>query len=791
MRKSSIGLLASVVLVMAAASSCSSGGGGGTGKGGGAGTSSSGGRGGTTGTGGRGGTTGTGGGTAGTGGGTAGTGGGTAGTGGGTAGTGGGTAGTGGTTGTAGNGGRGGGGGTGGSAGATGGATARGARGHGGRGGSGAAGGDGRCDGGHGGRGAGGHGGQRRQRPAAATPAPNPPITGTATRPQLTAGTDYTILKYFEKAGSLVTGPTTDNWDSDRGRRRRVQLHGHVHGGDVGRHPQSVQAALNAAVTAGGTARVYIKVEPGTYRETICHKSSTPPITLYSTNADASQTVIVSAGYAGKVYTNPPPTDPPWNPCAASNPPATGAIYGTSGSATVGIFAPNFQMKNLTFANDYVEVGTSNIQAVALMAQNDKLIFENVRLLGNQDTLYVKTGNPDTVQRAYFKSCYVEGDVDFIFGRGTFVLDGCEIKYLGARARRHERRRHHFAQHRLPQRIRPAGHRRHVHLRRRAERRYGVAGPGLGRRSVGIDLSSAWQRHRQHRGLSERPGRRPGLDAGRAPDGGHALGRGGQHESRVQLGPDGEHVGRDHSGQPPLGVPEHRPRRRALSFLPAPRLANRPCYNRGMMSRLPEPLPSRSTRAALRVVSITVLALMASFGCGSAQLKPSPDSGMDAPAGGAGGDLGTAGGGGQSGGGQGGGGQAGGSGTTGGGGAGTGGGGAGTGGGGAGTGGGGAGMGGGGAGMGGGAAGTGGPAVLTLAAATGASTDFGALAVAGMKDQIFIVSNQGQQPSSAFTITLSGADFTLLAPGVGDCVSGSTMLTGAGSSASESGSCPR
>lgn len=33
----------------------------------------------------------------------------------------------------------------------------------------------------------------------------------------------------------------------------------------------------------------------------------------------------------------------------------------------------------------------------------------------------------------YFKSCYVEGDTDFIFGRGTAMFDGCEIKYLTAR----------------------------------------------------------------------------------------------------------------------------------------------------------------------------------------------------------------------------------------------------------------------------------------------------------------------------------------------------------------------
>jgi len=143
----------------------------------------------------------------------------------------------------------------------------------------------------------------------------------------------------------------------------------------------------------------------------------------------------VNNGYAGKVYTDPPPTNPSWNTCANSTPPALGTgTYGTSGSATVAIYARDFQAKNLTFANDYDEAGgTSNIQAVALMTQQDKMIFENVRVLGNQDTLYVKTGNVDTVQRVYFKNCYVEGDTDFIFGRATFVLDNCEIKYLGAR----------------------------------------------------------------------------------------------------------------------------------------------------------------------------------------------------------------------------------------------------------------------------------------------------------------------------------------------------------------------
>jgi pectinesterase len=172
---------------------------------------------------------------------------------------------------------------------------------------------------------------------------------------------------------------------------------------------------------------------PGTYREIVCLKSATPPITLYGTSADASQTVIVNNNNAGKVYTNPVTGAPP-NPCASSTLPAVGATYGTSFSATFAAYAKDFQAKNLTIANDFDETGmTSNLQAVALMTQADRLVFENVRLLGNQDTLYTKTNNIDTVMRVYLKGCYVEGDVDFIFGRATTVLDTCEVKYISTR----------------------------------------------------------------------------------------------------------------------------------------------------------------------------------------------------------------------------------------------------------------------------------------------------------------------------------------------------------------------
>jgi pectinesterase len=391
MRKSSAARFVAIVLSLGTVG-CNGGGGGGTGTAG-TGGSSAGGTGsgtGGTGTAGTGATAGTGtAGTAGPGGtGVAGTGGGIAGSGGATAGSGGATAGSGGAT--AGSGGA-----TGGSGGATGGS-------------GGAAGGG--------------------------VPAPIPALTGTATRPQLASGTEHTILKYFEKGGSLLTGLTTDNWNPVAGVGDVSTFTANFTVAASGGTHTTVQAALDAAVAMGGTTRLYIKVNAGTYRETVCLKGSNPtppPITLYGT--DPATTIIVNSANAGKMYVD-AATQPAWNPCAATNPPTAGNTYGTSGSATAAFYARDFQAKNLTFQNDFDEAGgTCSIQAVALMTQNDRQIYESVRVLGHQDTLYVKSGNTGQVARNYFKNCYVEGDTDFIFGRGTFVLDTCEIKSLSAR----------------------------------------------------------------------------------------------------------------------------------------------------------------------------------------------------------------------------------------------------------------------------------------------------------------------------------------------------------------------
>ncbi|WP_436528991.1 pectinesterase family protein [Actinoplanes sp. HUAS TT8] len=93
----------------------------------------------------------------------------------------------------------------------------------------------------------------------------------------------------------------------------------------------------------------------------------------------------------------------------------------------------DFRATNLTFANLFDEAAhpeIANRQAVAVLTRADRLIFDRVRFLANQDTLYVNSTAAGVIARSYFRDCYVEGDVDFIFGRGTGVFARCHIHSL-------------------------------------------------------------------------------------------------------------------------------------------------------------------------------------------------------------------------------------------------------------------------------------------------------------------------------------------------------------------------
>lgn len=85
---------------------------------------------------------------------------------------------------------------------------------------------------------------------------------------------------------------------------------------------------------------------------------------------------------------------------------------------SVIVLADDFQATNLTIENTSGDHG----QALALRIDGDRAALRNCRLLGWQDTLMVNTG------RQYFRDCYIEGRVDFIFGSGNTVFDHCELR---------------------------------------------------------------------------------------------------------------------------------------------------------------------------------------------------------------------------------------------------------------------------------------------------------------------------------------------------------------------------
>ncbi|CAL9406955.1 pectinesterase family protein [Streptomyces sp. enrichment culture] len=171
-----------------------------------------------------------------------------------------------------------------------------------------------------------------------------------------------------------------------------------------GDHP-TVQAAVDA-VPAGNDVPVTIAVAPGTYREKVLIPATKPNLVVQGTGQNRSDTVIV--------YDTP-------------------AEYGGSnGSATVRIAAHDVTVRHLTLSNDFDEAAheLKGEQALAVKTTGDRIVFEDTAFLGNQDTLMTDSPRLTTVSRVYIRDAYIEGDVDFVYGRATTVIDRSVIRAL-------------------------------------------------------------------------------------------------------------------------------------------------------------------------------------------------------------------------------------------------------------------------------------------------------------------------------------------------------------------------
>ena len=191
----------------------------------------------------------------------------------------------------------------------------------------------------------------------------------------------------------------------------------------------SLQQAVDALPDDGTPSTIFLKA--GVYRErVVLHKDNVRLI-----GEDRDKTVITASG-------------------CAKDPDETGQEGGTFLSATLTVTGQNVSVENLTCRND---AGDGRIvgQAVAVYAAGDRGAWRRVTMIAHQDTLFCGPLEPKVVRfiaprqgraeivpavneprqtfgRQYFEDCFIQGDVDFIFGSYRCYFEGCTL-YMGTR----------------------------------------------------------------------------------------------------------------------------------------------------------------------------------------------------------------------------------------------------------------------------------------------------------------------------------------------------------------------
>ena len=181
---------------------------------------------------------------------------------------------------------------------------------------------------------------------------------------------------------------------------------------------RTVQEALDR-IPEHNAEGVVIYIKNGVYKEKI-HVEK-PHVTLIGESAE--QTILTYDDYAKKKLPN-------------------GEDYETFRSYSIFIGADDFTAERLTFRNAAGRGGQVG-QAVAAYVDGDRAVFRGCRFLSYQDTLFTAPLPPAPAKRAlfggprelaprrntrqYYEQCYIEGDIDFIFGSATAVFDRCEI----------------------------------------------------------------------------------------------------------------------------------------------------------------------------------------------------------------------------------------------------------------------------------------------------------------------------------------------------------------------------
>ncbi|XP_068649991.1 probable pectinesterase 68 isoform X1 [Aristolochia californica] len=169
----------------------------------------------------------------------------------------------------------------------------------------------------------------------------------------------------------------------------------------------SVQAAVES-VPENNTESVTILISPGYYIEKVVVPATKPYITFQGAGRDV--TVIE------------------WHDRANDRGP-NGQQLRTYNTASVSVLSNYFTARNISFKNSAPAPlpGMEGWQAAAFRISGDKAYFSGCGFYGAQDTLC------DDAGRHYFKECYIEGSIDFIFGNGRSMYKDCELHSIATR----------------------------------------------------------------------------------------------------------------------------------------------------------------------------------------------------------------------------------------------------------------------------------------------------------------------------------------------------------------------
>lgn len=215
----------------------------------------------------------------------------------------------------------------------------------------------------------------------------------------------------FEGTGSLYLEGITIDYKSDS----VVSNNEVVVGKSALAKYSTIQSALDNEESSSKNPLI-INLEDGVYQEKITLNE--PYVTLRAISNQKDAVIIKSNYYSSNTFND-----------LGQFVPQDEKDVGTdqSGTVIVNSKANNFTADNITFVNsynleDHINIGEQT-PAVALCTNSDKVLLNNCRIIGRQDTLYLKgSGN-----RVYLNNCYIEGTVDFIFGNANAYFDGCNL----------------------------------------------------------------------------------------------------------------------------------------------------------------------------------------------------------------------------------------------------------------------------------------------------------------------------------------------------------------------------